>query len=115
MDIAKLKPIEELEMQLKHPDNGEALDVFFTVHSMQSRAYRQNLRDLVSKSMDSNEKVLVDDTFQYCVKSFRGIKENGVDIKYSPKEVVRIFEEYYWIEEQVKTFILDKANFFLKK
>ena len=48
-----------------------------------------------------------------CTKSWSGVVIEGKDVEFSYDNVLRIYERFPWIKEQVDTAIGDRANFIL--
>ena len=112
MELTTLKPLDEVEVHLKHPVTGKELDGSFVVYSTDSKVYRQTLRDIISKS----ERDIENDDFTLiasCVKDFKNMKENGKVVEFSLENTIKILKEYSWISDQISIATNTKSNFFL--
>lgn len=113
MDISLLKPLETVDIQLKHPVTGDALDIVFTVYGTDSKVYRQSLRDIISNSERdlNNDDILL---IASCVKYFKNILDGEKEVIFSLESTIEILRDYPWILDQIAVAISNKSNFFLK-
>ena len=121
MDIASLKPLEEVEVKISHPVTGVVTDIVFTVKGTYSKEYRQAYRSVLVKNMtkdDSEEKEDEDDQeaeiLAKCVVDFKGLLIDGEEPEKTTESIKQILIDYTWIKNQIDVFIAKKSNFFLK-
>lgn len=120
MDIASLKPLEEVEVKISHPLTKEPTDIVFTVCGTDSKQYRQAVRDIMVKRMaNQDEDTNAFDTDEIeilarCVIDFKGLTIEGKEPGKDLEDIMQLFTEFSWLKDQVDKFIANKSNFFLK-
>jgi len=121
IELSSLKPLNEAEVQIIHPtiDNiGES----FIVYGSESKEYRNATHDLMLKRMSQEKKPtreeLESDELNILltsIKSFKGITVDGKELKSTDENIKKVLTQCEWIKDQVSSFVLNKANFFLNK
>ncbi len=106
------------ELNLVDPNTGELTDVFLTVLGSESDAVIDALKEEETarvRAMFSKEEF---DQRGHDVKvvlamvtDWRGIKQDGKDLKYSPAKAKKLFEQTPAIRRQVRNFSGKPSNF----
>lgn len=111
------------DLALEDPVTGEELDVIITLLGSDSAAYRNKAREMqrdrISKMAKSRSKKLdlsvsekeECELLAACTIGWDGIELDGVEIKFTYDEAVKLYLDFPWIKEQVDEFIGDRANF----
>jgi len=120
MDIASLKPLEEVEVNITHPVTKKETDIVFIVNGTDSKAYRQAVRDVTVRRMtalDENSSEFDNDEIEIlarCTIGFKGLQIDGKEPENTLESIMDIYSDYPWLKDQVDKFIAKKSNFFLK-
>ena len=106
------------EFEVKLPGSNEGTDAFITVRGEESKTVkafgrskfkefqqkqtqaRRRGKDVEDMTLEDAEELAVD-TAVVRVMGWRGITDNGEEIKFSPEAAAKIFKEHSWIREQV--------------
>ena len=120
MDVASLRPLEEVEVKIYHPLTKEPTDITFTVCGADSKKYRNALREAMVKRMaNQNEEIAEFDNDEIeilakCTIDFKGLLIDGKEPDKSLEGIIALYSEFSWIKDQIDKFIANKNNFFLK-
>lgn len=127
MDLSKLNTAqlsdEGVEMQLRHPVNGELLDCWITLCGQDSRVHRQKRKEIRSKAMKQKIEDAVEASEQHAMDlriastlGWRGLEIDGKEFKYSADNAVKLYSDpgFDWLVNQVDRFMGDRANFLPK-
>ncbi len=116
-DLADLEPFDCKEFELRHPDTGEGLDMHFNVlgpHTRTARMTAWNLAEYVRTAKP--DAAMIDlklvKALAAVIVDWRGVVENGLEVRYSPTRAERLLTDHHWIREQVSNFSSDRRNFF---
>jgi hypothetical protein len=106
------------EFEVRLPGTNEATGAFITVRGEESKTVkafgrnkfkefqqkqvqaRRRGKDVEEMSLEDAEELAVE-TAVVRVMNWRGITDNGEEVKFSPEAATKIFKEHSWIREQV--------------
>lgn len=122
-DLAKLdtsKTAEEgAELHVAHPATGEDLGIKISLIGMDSKTFRDISKSRATASLKKKSRDI--DLYQgeaesidllaKCTKGWEGITEDGIEVKFSYENAVKLYTKYLWLKEQVDRFIVDRSNF----
>lgn len=98
------------ELQVKNPVTGELTDFYITIAGVDSKTYREALRNyqraIVSKKEADELELLVAVT-----KGWRGLESEGKPVEFSADKARELYENAPPIAQQVDRFIVDRRNF----
>ena len=120
MDIASLKPLQEVDVKIYHPTTFQETDIVFTVSGTDSKQYRQAVRDVMVRRMatpDADNKEFDADEIEIlarCTIDFKGLLIDGKEPPKTLEGITELYKDFPWIKDQVDKFIAKKSNFFLK-
>jgi hypothetical protein len=114
MELSNLYTLEEheegAEVQIKNPSTEQLTDFYITVRGPDSRAYRTALRAYHRSILENKEggdvAMLVAVT-----KDWRGLKDNGKEIKCSEKSAKDLYTNAPAVATQVDQFVSNRKNF----
>tara|TARA_R110000737_G_scaffold245703_1_gene256268 strand:- start:397 stop:750 length:354 start_codon:yes stop_codon:yes gene_type:complete len=101
---------EGIEICIKSPLDGKETDFYVTVMGVDSKAYREAVRAYHRKLLNKEEGGDID-LLVSVTKSWRGLQDQGKDVKFSPKVAAKLYNQSPNVASQLDAAVADRKNF----
>jgi hypothetical protein len=103
---------EGVEFEVIHPRIG-ATGVFLRMLGSDSRQYRSALKEVSKKlTPETTQAELETELSIRCTLGWRGIEENGEELRFNEANLRRVYTSAPIVREQSIAFMRDRGNFF---
>ena len=118
LDTAKVAE-EGAELLVSHPTTGEDLGIKIVLIGTDSKTFRDISKTRATASLKKKSRDIDLDQGEVesiellakCTKGWEGITEDGIEVKFTYENAVKLYTKYLWLKEQVDRFIVDRSNF----
>lgn len=107
------------KMYVEHPVTGELTGAWIRLAGVDSQRFRDIVKNRARDQM--RRKARTEDveqaerhgleTLSHCTLEWEGVSEDGKELECNFDNAMHLYGKYFWLREQVDTFMADRANF----